>query len=171
MQQLAALNSIIIMGVAGSGKSTVGAMLAKTLGWHFIEGDDFHSEQAKSMMAAGIPLTEALRDSWVLALCHQLQHYKSTGQQCVLSYSGLIAKHRQAIRQAGAKTQFFYLQGSEAVLSARLAARKNHFMPASMLQSQLGTMQSCDNEADICCLDISLSATQLVEHILAFQPA
>lgn len=163
--------TIVIMGVAGSGKSTVGQLLAQQLGWRFIEGDDFHSQQAKQMMASGIPLADELRESWVQALCNELSACKAEKQPCVLSYSGLIARHRQQIRRSADNAHFFYLQGDAMLLAQRLAQRRNHFMPAAMLQSQLLTMQSCDNEADITILDITVPAAQLVEQIKQFLAA
>lgn len=157
--------AIIIMGVAGSGKSTVSKLLAEKLHYHYLEGDDYHSAEAKAMMAAGIPLSEHLRESWVDLLCQQLQQCKAKNLSCVLSYSGLIARHRQKIREAGANVHFFYLYGSEALLATRLAARQNHFMPLGMLSSQLATMQPTDNEPDITRLDIQYSADEIVEKI------
>ncbi|MDR6984651.1 carbohydrate kinase (thermoresistant glucokinase family) [Rheinheimera pacifica] len=163
--------TIVIMGVAGSGKSTVGQLLAQQLGWRFIEGDDYHSPQAKQMMASGIPLADHLRESWVQALCNELSACKAAKQPCVLSYSGLIARHRQQIRSSADNAHFFYLQGDATLLAQRLAQRQNHFMPAAMLQSQLLTMQSCDNETDITILDITLPAEKLVQQITRFLAA
>lgn len=157
--------AIIIMGVAGSGKSTISKLLAEKLNYRYLEGDDYHSAEAKAMMAAGIPLSAQLRESWVDLLCQQLQQCKAEGVSCVLSYSGLIARQRQKIREAGANTHFFYLHGSQTLLAARLAARQNHFMPAGMLSSQLATMQPTDNEPDITLLDIQYSSEQLVLQI------
>ncbi len=157
--------AIIIMGVAGSGKSTVSRLLAEKLNYRYLEGDDYHSAEAKAMMAAGIPLSDSLRESWVDLLCQQLQQCKAEGVSCVLSYSGLIARHRQKIREAGARVRFFYLYGSEALLASRLAARQNHFMPPGMLSSQLATMQPTDEEPDITRLDIQYSAEDVVAQI------
>ncbi|MEH8019282.1 gluconokinase, GntK/IdnK-type [Rheinheimera muenzenbergensis] len=168
---LGCIRTIVIMGVAGSGKSTVGSLLAQQLGWRFVEGDEFHSPQAKQMMASGIPLAEQLRDSWVRALCAELDACKAARQPCVLSYSGLIAQQRQQIRSSADNGHFFYLQGDAAVLAKRLAQRQNHFMPAAMLQSQLRTMQSCINESDITLLDIRRPVSRLVQQITRFLAA
>jgi carbohydrate kinase (thermoresistant glucokinase family) len=159
--------SLIIMGVAGSGKSTLASRLAEQLGWRYLEGDDFHSLEAKQMMASGIPITSEMRDEWVGRLCAALQESAARQQAVVLSYSGLIRKHRERIRQASANPQFVYLQGSAELLAERLAQRQNHFMPVSMLQSQLATMESVEQEADVLCLDISQSVQELMLQVLA----
>lgn len=159
--------SLIIMGVAGSGKSTLALRLAGQLGWRYLEGDDFHSSEAKQMMASGTPITSDMRDQWVGLLCAALEECAVNHQSVVLSYSGLIRKHRERIRQAAANPQFVYLQGSAELLAERLAQRQNHFMPVSMLQSQLATMESVEQEADVLCLDISQSVQELMLQVLA----
>lgn len=116
---------IVIMGVAGSGKSTVGRLLAEKLKYRYLEGDDYHSSEAKSMMASGVPLPDNLRDSWVETLCQTLQQCKVDNQSCVLSYSGLVARHRQMIREAGSAVFFFTF----TVMS--------HYLPAGWLRARI----------------------------------
>lgn len=163
---LKSCQSLIIMGVAGSGKSTLALRLAEQLGWHYLEGDDFHSLEAKQMMASGRPISSDMRDQWVGRLCAALQDCAAKQQAVVLSYSGLIRKHRERIRQAALRPQFIYLQGSAELLAERLAQRQNHFMPVSMLQSQLATMESVDQEPDVLCLDISQSVNELMLQVV-----
>lgn len=158
--------SLIIMGVAGSGKSTLALRLAEQLGWFYLEGDDFHSPEAKQMMASGTPISCEMRDQWVNRLCAALQECAARQRSVVLSYSGLIRKHRQQIRLAAANPQFVYLQGSAELLAKRLAQRQNHFMPVSMLQSQLATMESVEQEPDVLCLDISQSVNELMLQVV-----
>lgn len=158
--------TLIIMGVAGSGKSTVGKLLATALGYLFLEGDDFHSDEAKAMMASGIPLRSDLRQAWVDRLAATLATYAAAGQSCVLSYSGLIASQRQQLRLAGVHTRFIYLQGSAELLATRLAARSGHYMPASLLQSQLDSMQSSGDESDVFPFSIAQPVELLVRQIL-----
>lgn len=157
--------TVIIMGVAGSGKSTIASLLSDTLGYVYLEGDDFHSPEAKAMMAAGIPLTDTLRESWIDRLCQQLSLCQLQQKSCVLSYSGLIAHQRQRIRTAGSPAQFFYLHGEESLLLQRLSARQNHFMPATMLRSQLDTMQSPQHETDVHYIDIADTTEQILAQI------
>jgi len=158
--------TLIIMGVAGSGKSTVGKLLAAELGFLFLEGDDFHSIEAKAMMAAGTPLRSDLRQGWVDRLASTLAAHAAAGQSCVLSYSGLIASQRQQLRFAGSQTRFIYLQGSAELLAARLAERSGHYMPASLLQSQLDSMQSSSAESDVQPFSIEQPIAVLVRNIL-----
>lgn len=158
--------TLIIMGVAGSGKSTVGKLLAAELGYLFLEGDDFHSIEAKAMMAAGTPLRSDLRQEWVNRLVTTLATHAVAGESCVLSYSGLIASQRQQLREAGSQTRFIYLQGSAELLAARLAERSGHYMPASLLQSQLDSMQNSSSEVDVQPFLIDQDPTTLMQQIL-----
>lgn len=158
--------TLIIMGVAGSGKSTVGKLLAAELGYLFLEGDDFHSTEAKAMMASGTALHSDLRQAWVERLATTLTTHAAAGQSCVLSYSGLIASQRQQLRDAGSLTRFIYLQGSAELLAARLAARSDHYMPASLLQSQLDSMQSSSDETDVQPFSIDQDPATLLQQIL-----
>ncbi|WP_337879553.1 gluconokinase, GntK/IdnK-type [Rheinheimera sp.] len=166
MQQQTCYQSLVLMGVAGSGKSTMARLLAERLGWQCLEGDDFHSAEGKQMMAAGQPLAAALRQQWVDRLCNVLKQYQQQQKPVVLSYSGLIKTQREQIRAAAWAPLFVYLKGSAELLSQRLAERKNHFMPESMLASQLATMQEPEQEADVLILDISQSREQLLQQVL-----
>lgn len=158
--------TLIVMGVAGSGKSTVGRLVAETLGYLFIEGDDFHSNEAKAMMASGTPLSSDLRQQWVDRLAMTLATHAAAGQPCVLSYSGLIASQRQQLREAGSQTRFIYLHGTAELLATRLAQRSNHYMPASLLQSQLDSMQSSSAEPDVQPFSIEQPPALLLQQIL-----
>ncbi|OBP15698.1 hypothetical protein A5320_10355 [Rheinheimera sp. SA_1] len=158
--------TLIIMGVAGSGKSTVGKLLAAELNYLFLEGDDFHSDEAKAMMASGTPLRSDLRQEWVDRLAVTLMQHAATDKPCVLSYSGLIASQRQQLREAGSQTRFIYLQGSAELLAARLAERSGHYMPASLLQSQLDSMQNSSSEVDVQPFSIDQEPAALLQQIL-----
>lgn len=162
--------TLILMGVAGSGKSTLAKHCADALGWTFLEGDDFHSTTAKQMMASGQPLTPELRQHWVGLLCQALQQQQAQSRPTVLSYSGLIQQQRAQIRAAAAAPLFVYLHGPADVLAARLRARTAHFMPESMLHSQLATMQVPVLEPDVLWLDLRLTlAAQLKSIFQALQ--
>ncbi|MFN6262405.1 MAG: gluconokinase [Chromatiaceae bacterium] len=165
MVDAAKFQTLILMGVAGSGKSTLAQHCASALGWTYLEGDDFHSDAGKQMMAAGQPLSPALRQQWVELLCQRLQQQKNQGLQTVLSYSGLIQQQRAQIRAAAAAPLFVYLHGPAAVLAERLSLRSAHFMPASMLQSQLRTMQVPVLEPDVLWLDLQLPLSAQVKRI------
>jgi carbohydrate kinase (thermoresistant glucokinase family) len=158
--------TLIIMGVAGSGKSTVGKLLAAELNYLFLEGDDFHSDEAKAMMASGTPLRSDLRQEWVDRLAVTLKQHAVADEPCVLSYSGLIASQRQQLREAGSQTRFIYLHGSAELLANRLAQRSGHYMPASLLQSQLDSMQSSSAEPDVQPFSIEQPPALLLQQIL-----
>lgn len=157
--------TLILMGVAGSGKSTLARHCADALGWTYLEGDDFHSATAKQMMASGQPLTAELRQHWVGLLCQALQQQQASGLPTVLSYSGLIQQQRAQIRAAAAAPLFVYLHGPADVLAARLRARTAHFMPESMLHSQLATMQVPVLEPDVLWLDLRWALPEQVKRI------
>ncbi|MDZ7871066.1 MAG: gluconokinase [Rheinheimera sp.] len=164
MADTAKFQTLILMGVAGSGKSTLAQQCASALGWTHLEGDDFHSDTGKQMMAAGQPLSPLLRQQWVELLCQRLQQ-KNQRLPSVLSYSGLLQQQRAQIRAAAAAPLFVYLHGPTEVLAARLRARPAHFMPVSMLQSQLDTMQAPAVEPDVLWLDLRLPVEVQLRHI------
>lgn len=149
---------IISMGVSGSGKSTLAEQLAESLQLPFLEADDFHSDDNKAHMAAGKPLTDAMREPWINNICH---HITSKGQNCVLAYSGLRRAHRQRFRALGFKTLFIYLHGEKSLIAKRMNARNNHFMPTTLLDSQFAAMEPPENEPDMVILDIDMKITEL----------
>jgi carbohydrate kinase (thermoresistant glucokinase family) len=134
---------VVVMGVSGTGKSTVGRCLADALGATFLEGDAHHPPQNRGKMAAGEPLSDADRQPWLDALADLLARAEATGTPTVLSCSALRRSYRDVLRAAVRPgTMFFvHLHGASELLRARLTARRGHFMPASLLQSQLATLE------------------------------
>jgi len=132
---------IIVMGVSGSGKTTVGELLAQHLGLPFYDGDDFHPAANVAKMAAGHPLTDEDRAGWLATLAADLQPWEAAGG-AVLACSALKESYRQTL-QAGASLPltWVFLDTDPAVLRQRLEARKGHYMKASMLESQLETLE------------------------------
>ncbi len=128
--------SIIIMGVSGCGKTTVGQLLATRLELPFFDADDFHSPQNKQKMASGIALTDADRADWLEALATLLE---TRASPCVLACSALKEKYRQTLAR-GAALRFVYLKGSRELIAARLAAREHFFSP-SLLESQFAALE------------------------------
>jgi gluconokinase len=132
----------VIMGVSGSGKTTIGAQLARELHIEFVEGDDLHPPDNVKRMAAGIPLTDDDRHGWLIAIAARLREAKRAGVGLVVSCSALKRSYRDLLRSAGdAGARFVYLAGDRALLAERLAHRRGHFMPGSLLESQLSTLE------------------------------
>jgi len=132
----------VIMGVAGSGKTTIGARLARALDIAFVEGDELHPAENVRRMAAGIPLTDDDRRPWLLAIAARLREAKRAGAGLVVSCSALKRSYRDLLRAgAQAEVQFVYLKGSPALIAERMAQRRGHFMPPALLQSQFATLE------------------------------
>jgi gluconokinase len=129
------------MGVAGSGKTTVGCLLASALGWRFYEGDDFHPRANIDKMQHGIPLTDDDRWPWLQALRQVLEACQAQGSSAVLACSALKQTYRDYLTQGGDEVKLVYLKGSYDLLSQRLAQRRGHFMPAALLTSQFATLE------------------------------
>jgi gluconokinase len=134
---------IIVMGVSGAGKTTVGSALAASLGWPFYEGDDFHSAHNIALMASGHPLTDADRAPWLAALQTLIKGIIARGEQGVIACSALRHAYRSELVAAGdAETiRFVHLDVPEDVLRQRLVGRTGHFMTATLLESQLATLE------------------------------
>lgn len=157
----------MVMGVTGSGKSTVGAMLAHTLGLSFIEGDDYHPPENVQRMASGIPLTDDDRAGWLRALASRLKEAASSGKGVVITCSALKKSYRDVLRAAAPDVQFVFLDGSRSLIAERVTDRRNHFMPAALLDSQLATLEvpTADEHAWQC--DVRESPREIVDAILA----
>lgn len=157
---------VVLMGVTGTGKTTVGQALASRMGWEFADADDFHSAANRAKMSAGIPLTDSDREPWLASLHGQIQQWLRMGTSAVLACSALKASYRRAL--AGDSPQsavrFVYLTGPEAVIQERLQARRGHYMPPSLLQSQLATLEP---PADAIQISIAQSVSAIVEQIVS----
>jgi gluconokinase len=129
----------LVMGVSGSGKSRVGKALASELGCAFFDADDFHPAANRDKMSRGIALTEEDRQPWLQAIAATLQ--KQDSEPFVLACSALRESYRQQLRSACPNLQIIFLHGSRDLLEQRLQQRQNHFMPASLLDSQLATLE------------------------------
>lgn len=152
---------IISMGVSGSGKSTLAQLLAEQYDLPFLEADDFHSAENKAHMAAGKPLTDAMREPWIASICNTI---KTEGKSCVLAYSGLRRAHRQKFRELGFRTLFIKLDGSKELIAARMSERAGHFMPVSLLDSQFAAMEPPVDEPDMVIVSIDADIPTIVEH-------
>ena len=131
----------VVMGVSGCGKSTVGAQLAAALGLEFLEGDTLHPPGNVARMAAGVALSDADRAGWLQTLAERIGEARLAGPGLVLSCSALKRAYRDILRQGAPDLHFVHLQGDYEVLAARMAARTGHYMPMSLLASQLETLE------------------------------
>ncbi len=157
----------VIMGVCGSGKSVIGARLARALDIEFVEGDGLHPPENVKRMASGIPLTDDDRHSWLTAIAARLREARGAGVGLVVSCSALKRSYRDLLRSMGdADVRFVYLAGSRALLAQRLAQRRGHFMPPSLLESQLSILEepSPDERAWVC--DISAAPHAIVADLV-----
>jgi gluconokinase len=131
----------VVMGVSGCGKSDVGQRLATALNVPFIEGDQWHSAANVAKMAAGIPLTDADRADWLATLREKIAAARVAGEAAVLSCSALKRQYRDLLREGDPNLFFVELDGSRALIEQRMAARKGHFMPTSLLDSQFRDLE------------------------------
>jgi gluconokinase len=163
---LKADHRLVIMGVSGSGKSTVAELLAAALGCPMLEGDSLHSAHNIERMAAGHALTDADRQDWLSAIAGRIAAAADAGQSLVVSCSALKRCYRDILRQADARLTVVYLKGDRALIQARLARRQHHFMPPALLESQFQTLEepTPDEHAIVC--DIGLSPADAVAAIV-----
>jgi carbohydrate kinase (thermoresistant glucokinase family) len=155
---------LVIMGVSGCGKSTVASQLAQRLQLAFVEGDALHSPHNVARMAAGIALTDEDRKDWLDAIAQQLQTLSPT-QGMVISCSALKRAYRDRLRAACTALQFVHLHGTRALLDARLRQRQGHYMPATLLDSQLATLEMPTPDEHVLQLDMAQPIESLLQHI------
>lgn len=153
---------ILLMGVAGSGKSTIGRLLADALRWSFVDADDFHPPSNRAKMSAGLPLDDADRAPWLAALRADIAARDRRGDHAVVACSALKASYRAALQGDSTDLRWVHLQGAPELLHARLAARTGHFMRPEMLASQLATLEPPANALSV---DIAASPLELVARI------
>lgn len=151
------------MGVSGSGKTTVGSLLASQLGWEFADGDDYHSAANVEKMREEIPLTDADRAPWLEQMRNMISGWIVSGKNGVLACSALREAYRQTLR-VDDQVHFVYLKGDRNLLSRRLLERRNHYMKESMLESQISTLEE---PVDAVIFDADETPKQIVSRIRA----
>lgn len=155
----------LVMGVSGSGKSTVGRALAQRLGVPFYDGDDFHPAANVAKMSRGIPLDDADRVPWLARLHDLIAGHLARGTTAVIACSALKKQYRDQLRAGNEGVDIIYLQGSYALIRQRMAARPDHFMPAGMLRSQFDALEPPAPHSAFC-VDVDQSVDSIVDHIL-----
>jgi gluconokinase len=153
---------VILMGVSGSGKSTIGRYLAEDLGWRFIEGDDFHAPASLDKMRMGVSLTDHDREPWIEVLREVIRQVLATDQRAVIACSALKAAYRDRLTMGFRYVALVYLRGGPDLIRQRLQLRTGHFMKEDLLESQLLTLEE---PQDVPVVDISLSPNVIVHRI------
>jgi gluconokinase len=157
---------IVVMGVAGTGKTTVGALLAGRLGWPYAEADDFHPAANVAKMAAGEPLTDEDRAPWLAAIGRWIDERAADGTPGVVSCSGLRRAYRDLLRDGRPQVRLVFLEGSRELILRRLAARHGHFMRVEMLDSQFATLEPPQPDEDVTEVSIDATPEQIVNEIV-----
>ncbi len=157
---------IVVMGVAGSGKSSVAIELQRRLGWPLAEGDDFHPESNIAKMSAGIPLTDEDRWPWLDLIVDWTAEQAAEGKSTIVTCSALRRVYRDRLRAAPGRTIFVHLAGTEELLSERMTARTDHFMPPTLLPSQLATLEQLDADEEGIVLDIAADVPTLADQAI-----
>ena len=156
---------VVVMGVSGCGKSTVGAAAAAHMGWRFVEGDSLHPPENVAKMAAGQALNDEDRAGWLDTLAAQLAQARRAGQGLVVSCSALKRAYRDRLRSGDPDTLFVYLAGEQSLIASRMAARQHEYMPASLLQSQFATLQPPEPDEHALRLSILDAPAQITQSI------
>jgi len=161
----AKIQILVVMGVSGSGKTTIGKVLAESLGWDFIEGDDFHSAANVRKMASGTALTDDDRASWLSVLRAKIEELLQREQGAVVACSALKDSYRKQLK-IDERVQFVFLNIPFDVAKERLEKRKGHFMPVSLLESQFATLQKPAGSSSID-VDAQQSPQEIVKEVVA----
>jgi gluconokinase len=158
--------TVIIAGVSGVGKSAVAAALGARLGWPWVDGDDFHSEENKSRMRAGIALTDGDRWPWLASIATWIGRNETVGRNGIVACSALRRRYRDRLRRGHSSVWFAFLLANQATVAARLAERKHEFMAPSLLASQIAALEPLDAAEDGMTLPADLDASAIVETIV-----
>ncbi|MGM3307009.1 gluconokinase [Anabaena sp. WFMT] len=155
---------VIVMGVAGSGKTTIGQALAAAMGWEFSDADWFHSAAAKEKMSRGEPLTDADRIPWLQTMGDAIAQWLQADKNAILACSALKVSYRQILCDNDPRVKLVYLQGSYELIEQRLGDRIGHFMKADLLQSQFATLEE-PTAAEAIYVDVSQNLEAIVQEI------
>ena len=158
--------ALIVMGVSGSGKSTIAAKLAERLRWTFEDGDRFHPASNVAKMRAGHPLTDEDRWPWLQAIADEIDRVCRAGQHAVIACSALKRTYRDILVHGRTDVRMVFLNGTQELIASRLAQRKGHFMPPGLLASQFSTLEPPDGSENPITVSIDASVDAIVDDIV-----
>jgi gluconokinase len=156
---------VVVMGVSGSGKTTVAKLLAERSGWQFQEGDTLHPPANVEKMSAGIPLTDADRLPWLRKIAETIDAWRARGESGVVTCSALKRSYRDIIVGNRPDVRLVYLKGSHDLIRQRMAARHGHFMPSTLLDSQFATLEEPSPDENAIVVDIGGDPEEIVSEI------
>jgi gluconokinase len=158
--------ALVVMGVSGSGKSTIADKLAERLGWTFEDGDRFHPASNVAKMRAGHPLTDEDRWPWLKAIADEIDRVCKAGERAVIACSALKHAYRDVLVHGRKDVRIVFLRGTQALIAERLALRKDHFMPPGLLDSQFKTLEPPEKSEHPVTVSIDASVETIVEDIV-----
>jgi gluconokinase len=159
--------SVVVMGVTGSGKTTVATEVARRLGWEFTEGDDHHPPANVEKMRAGTPLDDDDRRPWLRELAAWIGAHEAEGRSCVLTCSALKRRYRDLLRDGHPSVWFAHVSGPQELITERVTARQGHYMPPSLVPSQFATLEPLGDDEPGRLVPASGSPEQVVDDLLA----
>ena len=159
---------IVVMGVSGSGKTTVARLLAQRLGWQFAEADEFHSPANVAKMRSGTPLTDEDRWPWLAAIAAFIDTARASGKPAVVACSALKRRYRDILIGARPDVALVYLRGDYETIASRMASRPHHYMPVSLLKSQFEALEAPGPEENPITIDNGAAAEAIVAEIERF---
>jgi carbohydrate kinase (thermoresistant glucokinase family) len=157
---------IIVMGVASSGKTSLGERLAERLGWPFRDADAFHPPENVAKMSGGTPLNDDDRKPWLAAIAAWIDELRATGEHGIVTCSALKRRYRDVILGDRADVALVYLKGSRELIGARMAQRQHHFMPPALLDSQFAALEEPAEDERPLVMPVELSKDEIVERVL-----
>ncbi|MCR9070216.1 MAG: gluconokinase [Alphaproteobacteria bacterium] len=157
---------VVMMGVSGVGKTTIGTLLAERLGWGYAEGDSYHPPANVAKMRAGTPLDDSDRQPWLAAIAADIDRWRATGQGMVVACSALKRSYREVLIGDRPDVRLVRLAGDETLIRARMEKRTDHYMPPSLLASQLATLQPPGEDEEAITVTVTSSPQECVEQIL-----
>jgi gluconokinase len=161
------ISALVVMGVSGSGKSTLAALLSRRLGWPFRDADEFHPPENIAKMSAGHPLNDDDRAPWLAAIAAWVDAERKAGRNAIVTCSALKRTYREVLIGSRTDVGLIFLEGTHDVIHARMAARTDHFMPKSLLDSQLATLQPPSAKEGALRLDIEQTPEALADRAMA----